>query len=135
MKKIKITYWVFTGLTAAMMGIGAIFDAISAPEAVEYVTRLGYPAYLVPFLGVAKLLGIIAILVPGSPRIKEWAYAGLIFDLIGALYSHIAAGDSPAKWAAIVVPILLVTGSYIFYHKLTKISSSESTRPLSLSGS
>ncbi|WP_229248960.1 DoxX family protein [Dyadobacter sandarakinus] len=96
MKKTKIVYWILTGLAAAMLGVGAIFDAVSAPEALTHVMHLGYPAYIVPFLGIAKLLGVIAILVPGFPRIKEWAYAGLFFDLAGALYSHIAAGDGPS---------------------------------------
>ena len=120
MKKTKIIYWVLTGLMSAMLGIGSVFDAISAPEAIEHITRIGYPAYLVPFLGVAKLLGIIAILIPGFPRIKEWAYAGLAYDLIGALYSHIAFGDSPAMWAGLLVGIALVGASYVFHHKLLR---------------
>lgn len=123
MKRIKIIYWIFTGLAAALLGIGSVFDAISAPDAVKYVVHLGYPTYLVPFLGVAKLAGIAAILIPGYPRIKEWAYAGLVIDLVGALYSHICAGDPPATWVFIFLPLLLVAGSYIFYHKhLTLIS-------------
>ncbi|MDJ1481652.1 DoxX family protein [Cytophagaceae bacterium YF14B1] len=125
MKKLKIIYWVITGIMVAMLGLGSIFDAISAPEAVAYVTKLGYPAYIVPFLGVAKLLGIIAILIPGYPRIKEWAYAGLTFDLLGALYSHISNGDPASTWIFIFIPILLVAGSYIFYHKLQEVAKGE----------
>ena len=135
MKKTKIIYWIFTGLITAMLGVGSVYDAISAPEAVDYVTRLGYPAYLVPFLGVAKLLGLIAILVPGYPRVKEWAYAGLMFDLIGAMYSHISRGDAPQNWAPILLPILLVAGSYIYYHKLQKATETSSLpQQVSLSG-
>ncbi|MDJ1502568.1 DoxX family protein [Xanthocytophaga agilis] len=125
MKKLKIIYWIITGIMVAMLGLGSIFDAISAPEAVAYVTKLGYPAYIVPFLGVAKLLGIIAILIPGYPRIKEWAYAGLTFDLLGALYSHISNGDPASTWIFIFIPILLVAGSYIFYHKLQEMAKGE----------
>ncbi|MDJ1470542.1 DoxX family protein [Cytophagaceae bacterium DM2B3-1] len=125
MKKLKIIYWVITGIMVAMLGLGSIFDAISAPEAVTYVTKLGYPAHIVPFLGVAKLLGIIAILIPGYPRIKEWAYAGLTFDLLGALYSHISNGDPASTWIFIFIPILLVAGSYIFYHKLQEMAKGE----------
>ncbi|RPE14421.1 DoxX family protein [Chitinophaga lutea] len=117
MKKTNIIYWILTGLMAAGMGVGAIFDALSWPEAVAYVTRLGYPASLVPFLGIAKILGIIAILVPGYPRLKEWAYAGLIFDLVGAMYSHIAFGDPASTWAPIILFIALVGGSYYYHHK------------------
>ncbi|PSR53451.1 DoxX-like family protein [Adhaeribacter arboris] len=134
MKKTKIIYWVFTGLVAAMLGVGSIFDAISAPEAVDYVTRLGYPGYLVPFLGVAKLLGILAILVPGFPRLKEWAYAGLVFDLIGAMYSHISKGDATGNWIFIFIPLLLIAGSYVYHHKLQKSTESDTLPKVSLSG-
>jgi len=120
MKKTKIIFWVATGLLAAMLGIGAVYDAISAPEAVEHVTRIGYPAYIVPFLGVAKLLGVIAILVPGYPRVKEWAYAGIFYDLLGAFYSHIAFGDGPDMWAGFIIGFILIAVSYIYYHKLQR---------------
>ena len=118
MKRTKIIFWVVTGLLAAMLGIGAVYDAISAPEAVEHVTRIGYPAYIVPVLGVAKILGIIAILVPGYPRIKEWAYAGIFYDLLGAFYSHIAFGDGPDMWAGFIIGFVLIAVSYIYHHKL-----------------
>jgi hypothetical protein len=118
MKKVKITYWICTGLITALLGVGAIFDAISAPEAVAHITRLGYPAYLVPFLGVAKMAALAVILVPGFRRLKEWAYAGLVIDLVGAFYSHVAVGDGPEMWAGFI-PMLAVLGiSYAFSHKL-----------------
>ncbi|MFN7118937.1 MAG: DoxX family protein [Saprospiraceae bacterium] len=128
MKKTLIVYWIFTGLVVLLIGFGSIFDAIAAPEAVAYVTRLGYPAYLIPFLGVAKLLGIIAILIPGYPRLKEWAYAGLVFDLIGALYSHIAFGDPAANWAPLFFGLFIIFGSYIYYHKKLKLSAKTATQ-------
>src|SRR5687767_12391808 len=90
MKKINIAYWIITGLFAAFMLFSAIPDIMVVPEAVAMITGLGYPKYLIPFLGVAKLLGVIVILIPWFRRIKEWAYAGLFFDLIGATYSSIA---------------------------------------------
>jgi hypothetical protein len=118
MKKVKITYWICTGLITALLGVGAIFDAISAPEAVAHITHLGYPAYLVPFLGVAKMAALAVILVPGFRRLKEWAYAGLVIDLVGAFYSHVAVGDGPEMWAGFI-PMLAVLGiSYAFSHKL-----------------
>lgn len=122
MKKTKIFYWIVTGLMGAFLGMGAFFDTISAPEAVKMISQdLGYPAYIVPFLGVAKLLGIIAILIPGYPRVKEWAYAGLMFDLIGATYSGLAVGsEKPWENAFMLLPIAFVIGSYLLYHKLRK---------------
>jgi len=76
-KKIRIAYWIVTGLFAAFMLFSAIPDIMVVPDAVTMVTGLGYPKYLIRFLGVAKLLGVIAMLVPGFHRLKEWAYAGL----------------------------------------------------------
>jgi uncharacterized membrane protein YphA (DoxX/SURF4 family) len=72
-------------------------DVLRIPQAVELFTHLGYPTYLLPFLGTAKILAVIAILVPGFPRIREWACAGLLFHLIGAWYSHISVGDPPLR--------------------------------------
>lgn len=123
MKRTKIIYWIFTGLMTAVMGLGGIYDALASPEAVAYLTRLGYPAYLTSFLGVAKILGMIAILVPGYPRLKEWAYAGFIFDLVGAMYSHIMNGDPVTTWGMLILFIAIVAGSYIYYHKLRKLKA------------
>ena len=117
MQTTKIMYWIFTGLTAAFMLLGAIPDVLRIPAAVEVFTHLGYPTYLLPFIGVAKILGVVAVLVPGFQRLKEWAYAGLVFDLVGALYSHIAVGDPPSGWVFPVVGLLLVFGSYLFHRK------------------
>jgi len=122
-KKTKIYYWIFTSLFAFMMLGSAIPDIISSPVAVAGFTGMGYPLYLMPFLGVAKLLGVIAILVPGYPRLKEWAYAGLVIDLTGATYSIISSGASAGSWAFMAIPILLAAGSYVFYHKRLKSAS------------
>lgn len=120
-KKINIIYWIFTGLFAALMLIGSIPDVIMHPAAVEIVNhRLGYPTYFLPFLGAAKILGVAAILMPGFPRVKEWAYAGFVFDLIGAMYSHISVGDPPSQWLIIFLPLILLVGSYVFHHKRLK---------------
>jgi uncharacterized membrane protein YphA (DoxX/SURF4 family) len=116
-KKLKITYWVFTGLFSALMIMASIPDILSVPEAIAIFKHLGYPSYLLPFIGVAKFLGVVAVLIPGFPRIKEWAYAGLCFDLIGALYSGLAVGDPVSSIIPAVIGLILLTGSYIFYHK------------------
>jgi hypothetical protein len=120
MKKVKITYWVFTGLLIVLMGMGSIPDIISSPDAVVLFEHLGYPTYLLPFLGVAKLLGLIAILIPGYPRIKEWAYAGLTFDLAGAAYSTLAAGDPVANSVFFLIGFAIIAGSYVCYHRLLR---------------
>jgi hypothetical protein len=120
MKKITILYWVCTSLLTLVLGIGSVMVFLS-PEAGEPVTRLGYPTYLPAFLGVARLLALGVILIPsGYALLKEWAYAGLAFDLIGAIYSHIAFGDPITQWLGILPPVLFLVGSYVFYHKKLK---------------
>ncbi|MEO8475319.1 MAG: DoxX family protein, partial [Chryseolinea sp.] len=114
MKKTKIFYWVFTGLFAAFMLSSAIPDILVTDEAVKFMTDLGYPKYIIAFLGVAKLLGSIAILVPGYPRIREWAYAGLFFDLIGATYSNIAMAGFQLPMLFMVLPFGLGILSYVY---------------------
>lgn len=119
MKNIVIFYWICTGSTVAALGIGSLFELFSNAKTVETFARLGYPEYLVPFLSVARILGISVIaFVPLNKflLLKEWAYAGIAFDLIGAMYSHVASGDPIAAWAGILIPIALTTGSYILYH-------------------
>ncbi|MGZ4034217.1 MAG: DoxX family protein [Bacteroidia bacterium] len=127
MKKINIIYWILTGLFAAFMLFTAIPDILVLPDAVKFMTDLGYPLYFTPFIGVAKVLGAIAIVIPGFPRIKEWAYAGLMFDLIGAMYSV-----SAKMGASSGLPILLFIAfgfcSYIFYHKKLKQTTAQNNQ-------
>lgn len=108
-------YWIVTGLMGAFMLMASIPDILRLPEAVSVFTHLGYPTYLLPFIGIAKVLGVIAVLVPRVWRLKEWAYAGLVFDLIGALHSHLSVGDPPSAWAFPIVGLLLVSSSYVLY--------------------
>lgn len=116
MKKTNILYWIFTSLFAGFMIFSAIPDIMMVPEAVQMVHgQLGYPNYFLPFIGVAKVLGAIAILIPGFPRIKEWAYAGLVFDLLGATYSVIAIGGE--GWWFMILPLAVCAVSYTLYHK------------------
>jgi hypothetical protein len=114
-KHAKTLYWIITSLMAAFMLLGAIPDVLRLPQAVSIFGHLGYPVYLLPFLGTAKTLGIIAVLVPAFQRLKEWAYAGLVFDVIGALYSHLSVGDSPSGWMPALIGLVLVGGSYLSY--------------------
>lgn len=133
MKKINIVYWIFTGLLIALMAFGSIPDILSAPDAVTLFKHLGYPTYLLPFLGAAKLLGCAAILIPGFPRIKEWAYAGFTIDLTGAMYSSISVGDPPSGWMIFIIGYLLIAGSYVYYHKrLRAISLSQNNTTIEM---
>ncbi len=126
MKKVKVLYWVFTGIFAAFMFMSAVPDVISSPIAVKGMHEgLGYPLYFIPFIGVAKVLGVIAILIPGFPRLKEWAYAGLVFDLTGATYSIIASGQPASAWAFMAIPLLFAVLSYTFYQKRFSGKSSQ----------
>jgi hypothetical protein len=105
MKTRGIAYWVTTGLTAFVFLSGGAADLARPSSVMEGMTHLGYPAYFVTILGVWKILGGIAVLAPRLPRLKEWAYAGMFFDLTGASASHAAVGDPVGK---IVTPLIIL---------------------------
>src|SRR5262245_45186513 len=107
--------WILTALMAALLLLSAVPDVLRIPGALMVFNHLGYPPYLLVFLGTAKILGVAAVLVPGLPRIKEWAFAGLTFDVTGALYSHLSVGDPPGVWTPALVALALVGGSYVAY--------------------
>jgi uncharacterized membrane protein YphA (DoxX/SURF4 family) len=88
-----ITYWVTTALLAFVVGSGGIGDITNQWGTLETVDILGYPVYFLTIIGIWKVLGAIAILLPGLPRIKEWAYAGIFFEMTGAAASHAFVGD------------------------------------------
>ena len=94
-----IGYWVTTGLLVFCM-TGGIFELLGLKTTMDGIMRLGYPSYIVPALGLGKVLAILAILWPGLPRLKEWAYAGIFFNMMGALVSHVAHHD--AAWSILV---------------------------------
>ncbi len=100
-----IAYWITTGLTAAAFAFGGVMDLAHGSEIEKGILELGYPVYLLTILGVWKLLGAVAIVAPRLPRLKEWAYAGMVFDLSGAAASHAAHGDPADK---IVTPLVLL---------------------------
>jgi uncharacterized membrane protein YphA (DoxX/SURF4 family) len=116
MKRISILYWIITILFGGFMTFSGIPDILMVKEARDFIGQLGYPLYFIPFIGVAKVLGGIAILVPGFPRLKEWAYAGLMFDIIAAMYSVACVSGVSA---ALPISLFLVLGfaSYFLYHK------------------
>jgi hypothetical protein len=93
MKTKRIIYWVTTGEVVLVMAASGLLAVTHAPQMMDGLAHLGYPAYFANLLGVAKLLGVCALLVPGLPRIKEWAYAGFAITIISAAYSHLLSGD------------------------------------------
>lgn len=118
MKKAKLSYWIATIIFAGFMLFSAIPDIMMVPDAVAMITGLGYPKYFIPFIGVAKTLGAIAILIPGLNRLKEWAYAGLFFDLFGAAYSGIAVGGFQPPILFMLLPLGFLFLSYFLWHKI-----------------
>ena len=118
MKKNKTIYWTATIVFAVFMALGGIPDILMVDEAKNVAGHLGYPMYLLPFLGVAKILGSITILIPKFKTLKEWAYAGLSFDLIGATYSNFRVDGFGSNLIVPSIGILLCIASYFFWLKL-----------------
>jgi DoxX-like family len=118
MKRTNILYWSFTGIFAAFMLFSAVPNIMSDEASVELINKmLGYPVYFIPFIGVAKALGSVVLVVPGFNRIKEWAYSGLMFDLVAAIYSLIAVGNGFLQWGFLLLPMLFCALSYYFHHQ------------------
>src|SRR5262245_32966765 len=105
-EKLKtIAYWAATSLTALAFLAGGLTDLLRGPAMVSAMGQLGYPSYFLLILGAWKVLGALAIVAPRLPRLKEWAYAGMAFDLTGAALSHAAVGDPAAK---VSVPLVIL---------------------------
>ncbi len=124
-KTTNLLYWIFTILFAALMTFSAIPNLLNTPESQQFMHgMLGYPVYIIPFIGLAKMLGVIGILIPGLNKIKEWAYAGLFFDLAGAIYSGIAvAGGVDPMMLTLLIWIVPGILSYIFWNKRKKFKT------------
>lgn len=103
-------FWIPTALVAFALVAGGFADLTGGLD--EPMTHLGYPAYFTRIIGVWKILGAVAILAPGFKRLKEWAYAGIFFDLSGAAISHLAVGDSLGEAAAPIVLTGLALASW-----------------------
>jgi hypothetical protein len=99
----KVTYWVCTGVLAALSVFAAISYLSGSPQVVQGFTHVGYPQQLRIILGIAKLLGAITLVVPGLPKLKEWAYAGFTFAWISAAVAHYLAKDGPTAFMPIIL--------------------------------
>ena len=113
-KRNKIIYWVATiWLALGMLSAGIVQLMVMKDEA-DMFLRLGYPTYLMTILGVSKILGVIAILIPKFPLLKEWAYAGFFFTMLGAIFSHAAMGDGAMEFFGPMLLIILIALSWHF---------------------
>jgi len=101
----NLGYWLPTGLFCAIFVMGGIGHLFRLEPQLEGMQTLGYPLYVMTILGVAKLFGVAALLIPGQPLLKEWAYAGFTFDLLGASASHAFSGDS---LPAVLIPLVIL---------------------------
>jgi len=96
----SMAYWATTGMVVFAMFSGGIAELTQRPETIDGMKLLGYPVYFVMILGVWKVLGSLALVMPGFPRVKEWAYAGIFFNMTGATVSHLVCQD--AAWHVVV---------------------------------
>ena len=108
-----IVYWVATALLVFELILGGIWDVLRVPHVRVVIERLGYPSYFLVILGVWKILGAVALVIPRFPTLKEWAYAGVVFNLTGALVSHVASGDiEPGTMSYLVVMVGVTATSW-----------------------
>jgi len=113
-KRNKIIYWIATGWLALGMTSTGIVQLIQMKEEGEMFAHLGYPQYLLPLLGIWKLLGVVAVLMPRFALVKEWAYAGFFFAMSGAVISHLAMGDAAKELFGPLLLIVLTVVSWYF---------------------
>ena len=116
-KRNKIIYWIATlWLALGMVSTGAVqlMKAKEGTGGVDSIVHLGYPVYLLTLLGIWKIAGVVALLIPKFPLLKEWTYAGLFFLVTGAIYSHVAAEDSMSEIFPALLLLALTTLSWYF---------------------
>ena len=114
-KRNKIIYWISTiWLALGMLSTATVqlFKGKTGAGGVDMITQLGYPIYFLTILGIWKLLGVMAVLIPKFPLLKEWAYAGFFFAMSGAILSHIARGTSNEIFPSLLLLILTAVSWY-----------------------
>ena len=125
-KRNKIIYWIATIWLALGMASTAIVQLSkmkSGQGGVNSITQLGYPIYSLTLIGAGKILGVIAVLVPKFPRLKEWAYAGFFFAMSGAIFSHITMGDGTIEILPALLLLVLTLVSWYFRPESRKVVS------------
>lgn len=127
----KIIYWLFTLWLALGMTSSGIVQLLKMKEETDFIIQLGYPSYFLTILGVWKMLGVVAVLIPKFPLLKEWAYAGFFFTMSGAIFSHIAMGDPMSE---IFPSLLLLTLTVISWYtrpadrKINKLNTEQNEK-------
>lgn len=113
-KRSKIIYWIATIWLALGMVSSGIVQLLRVKDEIEMFKDLGYPIYFMTMLAVWKFLGVIAVLIPKFPLLKEWAYAGFFFAMSGAIFSHLVSGDDAKEFFGPVLLLLLTVASWYF---------------------
>ncbi len=114
-KGASLLYWIPTTLVGLVMLSGGVFDAIQTETALEVFDKLGYPAYFSTILGVAKILGTIALFAPVPRTVREWAYAGFTFDVLAAIASILAVGNPVTSIGIPMFCLLMLQTSYVMW--------------------
>lgn len=109
----KITYWVVTLWMSLGMVSTGIVQILNVEGETEFILNLGYPVYFLTIIGIWKILGTVAVLIPGFLILKEWAYAGFFFLMSGAIFSHIGAGQAGEMFPALLLLALTVASWYL----------------------
>ncbi len=102
MRSNRIAYWLITAVLAFCIGTGGAAELLRVPENVQGLEALGYPEYFIVLIGTWKVLAAIAVLAPRFPRLKEWAYAGMFFNMTGAAVSTLAMTGTAETWHVVV---------------------------------
>ena len=133
-KRNKIIYWIATlWLASGMLATGVQqlmrvqLEEVQSPPGVYGIIELGYPVYFLTIIGIWKILAVIALLIPKYPLVKEWAYAGIVFLLTGAIYSHMAVGHAVTELIPSGLLLALTVLSWYFRPENRKIESLKST--------
>jgi hypothetical protein len=116
-KRNKIIYWISTlwlGLGMLSTGAGQLIKMAAGSGGLDSITHLGYPVYVATILGIWKILGVVVLLIPRFPLLKEWAYAGFFFVMSGALFSHLAIGDDAKEFFGPSLLLILTAVSWYF---------------------
>lgn len=121
MNKRIIGYWIATTLFCLAMTVGGSTNLLRIEAQKEIMTALGYPVYLMTILGIAKLLGVVALLIPKTPLLKEWAYAGFTFNLLGASVSHAFCADPVVDTIVPLVVLGIAVVSYCLRPELRRL--------------
>jgi hypothetical protein len=126
-KRNRIIYWISTIWLALGMLSTGIVQLLKVKDEADMMTHLGYPAYILTILGVWKILGVIAVLLPSGRQpllnlVKEWAYAGFFFAMSGAVFSHLATADSAKAFFGPILLLILTVVSWYFRPTDKKIS-------------